>query len=113
MTPAPIDPIVEELHQFREHHAAAHNYDLWSIFRDLKEQERLGGRELVREDNRSVTTHQALTRSRQAIVLTRLNEPTSDEEMEEFRETLREVRNQENGRYAMYDGEDTQDGGCI
>jgi len=34
------DPIVEEIHQFREEHAKRFNYDLKAIFEDFKAQER-------------------------------------------------------------------------
>jgi hypothetical protein len=33
------DPIIQEIRQIREEHAARFNYDLWEIYRDLKEQE--------------------------------------------------------------------------
>ena len=33
------DPIVQEIRKIREKHAAFFNYDLWKIYRDLKEQE--------------------------------------------------------------------------
>jgi hypothetical protein len=33
------DPIVEEVRQYRERHAAQFNYDLQSIYQNLKEQE--------------------------------------------------------------------------
>ena len=33
------DPIVEEVRQYREEHAAQFNYDLQAIYQDLKEQE--------------------------------------------------------------------------
>ena len=41
------DTIVEEVRQVRSHHAEKFNFDLRLIFQDLKEQERLGARELV------------------------------------------------------------------
>ena len=41
------DPIVEEVRKVREAHAARFNYDLWAIYRDLKEQERKSGRAFV------------------------------------------------------------------
>lgn len=41
------DPIVEEVREAREEHAAKHDYDLKRIFADLKEQERASGREYV------------------------------------------------------------------
>ncbi len=41
------DPIVEEVRKTREKHAAKFKYDLDAICRDLKEQERKGGRKLA------------------------------------------------------------------
>lgn len=41
------DPIVEETRKLRDEYAAQFNYDLEALFRDLKEQEQQGGREVV------------------------------------------------------------------
>jgi hypothetical protein len=41
------DPIVAEVRQAREHHAARFKFDLQSIYQDLKEQEAIGGRQIV------------------------------------------------------------------
>ena len=41
------DPIVEEVRKIRQKHAAKFNYDLDAICRDLKQQERKGGRKVV------------------------------------------------------------------
>lgn len=41
------DPIVDEVRQARDAYAARFNYDLQAIFRDLKEQEKRGGRQIV------------------------------------------------------------------
>lgn len=41
------DPIVEEIHKFREEHAKKFNYNLEAIFKDLKEKERKGGRNII------------------------------------------------------------------
>ena len=41
------DPIIEELHKFREEHAARFNYDLDAIIKDLQESERLSNRQKV------------------------------------------------------------------
>ncbi|HKI01870.1 MAG TPA: hypothetical protein VKK31_07825 [Thermoanaerobaculia bacterium] len=41
------DPIVEEVRQAREEHAAKFDYDLKRIFQDLKEQEQRSGRKVV------------------------------------------------------------------
>lgn len=38
------DPIVEEVRQYREQHAAHFNYDLQAIYQDLKEQEHKSNR---------------------------------------------------------------------
>jgi hypothetical protein len=42
-----IDEIVEETRRIREEHAAKFNFDLKAIWADLKNQERLGGHEVV------------------------------------------------------------------
>ncbi len=41
------DPIVDEVRRVRDAYAARFNYDLRAIFRDLKEQEKHSGRQLV------------------------------------------------------------------
>jgi hypothetical protein len=41
------DPIVNEVRQVRDAHAARFNYDLDAIFKDLKEQEKRSGRNFV------------------------------------------------------------------
>ena len=41
------DSIIEELHQFREEHAKKFNYDLKTIFDDLKVQERKSTKNIV------------------------------------------------------------------
>jgi len=41
------DPIVEEVRQIREKHAARFGYDLKAIYDDLKEIERRSGRKIV------------------------------------------------------------------
>lgn len=41
------DEIVEEVRQVREQHAEKFDFDLWAIYRDLKEQERSNERKLV------------------------------------------------------------------
>ena len=41
------DPIVDEVRRARDTYAARFNYDLRAIYRDLKEQEKRGGRKLV------------------------------------------------------------------
>ena len=37
------DPIVDEVRRVRGDHAARFNYDLWAIFRDIKEQQKRSG----------------------------------------------------------------------
>lgn len=41
------DSIVDEIRKIRETYAARFNYDLEAIFRDLKDQEKKGGRSVV------------------------------------------------------------------
>ncbi len=41
------DPIVDEVRRIREEHAARFNYDLWAIFRDIKEQQARSGLHFV------------------------------------------------------------------
>ena len=41
------DPVVKEIHKFREKHAKRFNFDLRAIFYELKEQEKKGGRRIV------------------------------------------------------------------
>ena len=43
----PEDPILDEIHRFREAHAAKFGYDVDAIVRDLQEQERNEGRPLL------------------------------------------------------------------
>jgi hypothetical protein len=41
------DPIVDEVRQVRDAHAAMFNYDLDAIFRDIKDQEKKSGLDFV------------------------------------------------------------------
>lgn len=41
------DPIVEEVRQARQQHAAKFNFDLQAIYENLKRQEAAGGRRIV------------------------------------------------------------------
>ena len=41
------DPIVDEVRRARDAYAARFHYDLRAIYRDLKEQEKRGGRKIV------------------------------------------------------------------
>jgi hypothetical protein len=34
------DPIVEEIHRYREAHAKKFNYDMWAIYEDIKAKEK-------------------------------------------------------------------------
>ena len=43
-----IDPIVEDVRQGREAYAAQFDYDIQAICHDIREQERLSGRKVVR-----------------------------------------------------------------
>jgi len=42
-----IDSLVDEIRAEREAYAARFNYDLWAIYRDIKERERKSGRSYV------------------------------------------------------------------
>jgi hypothetical protein len=53
------DPIVEEIRQYREQYAARFNFDLKSICRDLREQQKKGDHKLVSRPPKSVETHPA------------------------------------------------------
>ncbi len=41
------DPILDEVRRIRGEHAARFNYDLWAIFRDIKEQQERSGLNFV------------------------------------------------------------------
>ncbi len=41
------DPIVEEIHRYRDIYAKQFNYDLWAIYQDLKEKQEKSGRKIV------------------------------------------------------------------
>ena len=42
-----VDPIVAEVREARDTHAAKFGYDLKAIFRDIKERQKVSGREYV------------------------------------------------------------------
>ena len=42
-----VDPIVDEVRQVRDAHAARFNYDLDAIVRDLREQQKKSGRTFI------------------------------------------------------------------
>ena len=47
------DPIIDEIHKFRRHHAKKNNYDLRAMFTDLKDSEKsLRGSIVSREPRR-------------------------------------------------------------
>jgi hypothetical protein len=50
------DPIVEEVRQYREQHAAQFNYDLQTIYQDLKEQEHRSERAFISYSPRRLET---------------------------------------------------------
>ena len=41
------DPIVDEVRRVRGEHAARFNYDLWAIFRDIREQQERSGLKFI------------------------------------------------------------------
>ena len=106
------DPIVEEIHRFRASHVESMNFDLKAIFQQLKEEEKASGRTFIRLSNFEPPKARQHREERDAPPKPRWTEE-DEKEMEQFRETLREVRRQENGRYEMLEGENTLDGGCI
>jgi hypothetical protein len=42
------DPILEELHKYREEYAKSFNYDLKAIFEDLRKKQIASGRKVVK-----------------------------------------------------------------
>ncbi len=56
------DPIVDEVRRARDAYAARFNYDLQAIFRDLKEQEKRSGRQIVSyaEDDQQSESNNAI-----------------------------------------------------
>ncbi len=107
------DPIVEEIHRFREAHAKSLKYDLKLIFQQLKAEEKASGRIFVRLSSTEPSMARYLREKRDAVPKSSCWSEEDEQEMERWRETLREVRRQENGRYEMLEGENTRDGGCI
>jgi hypothetical protein len=54
------DPIVEEIHKYREEYAKSLNYDLKAIFDDIRKKQIASGRKFIklpikRESNKSFT----------------------------------------------------------
>jgi hypothetical protein len=58
------DPIVDEVRRIRGEHAARFNYDLWAIFRDIKEQQERSGLNFV---SFSDLPEQVLQQTREAV----------------------------------------------
>jgi hypothetical protein len=72
------DPIVDDVRRARDVYAARFNYDLWAIFRDLKEQEKRGGRKVVSFAEISAATEQnryMVSKVKRAHPGTGLNKP--------------------------------------
>jgi hypothetical protein len=42
-----MDPIIEEIHRYRDEYAKSYNYDLYKIYQDLKEKQQKSGRKIV------------------------------------------------------------------
>jgi hypothetical protein len=57
-----IDPIVEEVRKLREEHAAAFDYSLPAIYKDLKAKEASSGRSYVRYSPRPVAVQAQTSR---------------------------------------------------
>jgi hypothetical protein len=58
-----VNSLVDEIRAEREAYAASFNYDLWAIYRDIKEQERNSGRTYVSlVPKRRATDHAALAK---------------------------------------------------
>ena len=66
------DPIVDEVRSIRAAHAERFNYDLWAIFRDLKEQQVRSGLKFV---SFAEEPNQALQLTGAAIPSPRDNQP--------------------------------------
>lgn len=60
------DPIVKEIREIREAYAAQYYYDIQAIHRDLKEQERVGGRKTVSLPPRKAKSVELTTAGRQS-----------------------------------------------
>ena len=66
------DPIVDEVRRIRAEHAARFNYDLWAIYRDIKEQQERSGLKFV---SFADEPNQALQPTGAAISAPRDNQP--------------------------------------
>lgn len=54
------DPIIEEIRQIREAHAAKFNYDLWAIYKDIKESEKKSTRTYVSYPPKLIQTNEKI-----------------------------------------------------
>ena len=63
MNKRPIDPIISEVREVRDAHAARFDYDMVAIFRDIREIQEVSGREYVRLPARPVVAFNAASRS--------------------------------------------------
>ena len=103
------DPIVEELHRFREADAALKNFDLRAIFDQIKAEERASGRELFRLN--SSEPYQAI---QQREKRTRVVDPEEEARIDaSYQEALEEVNREDWYRTVLHEGWNTEDGGCI
>ena len=103
------DPIVEEILRFREAHAESKNFDLKAIFQELKAEEKASGRAFVR-----LSTREPYQAKRLKAEPSRTLDPINDSKLdEEFAECLKEVEREDWFRTAMYEGWNTENGGCI
>ncbi|MBW4605592.1 MAG: hypothetical protein KME29_40100 [Calothrix sp. FI2-JRJ7] len=54
------DPIIEEIRQVREAHAAEFNYDFWAIYKDVKESEKKSKRTYVSYAAKLIQTNEII-----------------------------------------------------
>ncbi len=94
-----IDPIVEEIHQIRQSHAAKFQFDLRAIFLDLQERQKSSGRTYVSLTPRRDNTDQdrLLRRGREVMEKARANcagipEETLNREIDEAIEFVRQQK---------------------
>ena len=50
------DPIIAEIHAFRDEHAAKFGYDIDAIFKDIRARQEASGRKYVRYPARRIST---------------------------------------------------------
>lgn len=70
------DPIIDEIRQVRDAHAARFNYDLDAIFRDIKEQEKKSGRKFVSFPPRKIEPNQPLQPTGAAVTVSQVSTPS-------------------------------------